>query len=197
MTRPGDDEAGLDRVWDSLGDLAWKVLDSLDIGVLALREQERRIALANARARRLLMLRSLPAPVPRWLEVPLAYALETDAGASFGPAVKLIRPSGEVLYVRAARLAGAERVVVVTASVERLRKSDAIQILCGRRALNRRQAEVALLIRDGKKNQEIADELHVGLSTVKWYVGSLYTAFSVKNRVELVAVIQRLLSSHP
>ena len=51
--------------------------------------------------------------------------------------------------------------------------------------LTEREAEVLLTVAKGHTNEEIADLLHVSLSTVKSHVASLMTKLMVRNRVEL------------
>ena len=51
--------------------------------------------------------------------------------------------------------------------------------------LTEREEEVLAHIAHGLTNAEIADELHVSLSTVKTHVTSLMTKLDVRNRVEL------------
>lgn len=53
-------------------------------------------------------------------------------------------------------------------------------------ALTRREEEVLMSIAQGLTNQEIADSLHLSLSTVKSHLASLMRKLSVRNRVEMV-----------
>ena len=45
--------------------------------------------------------------------------------------------------------------------------------------------EVLLIVAEGRTNAEIADELHISLSTVKAHLSSLMTKLEARNRVEL------------
>ncbi len=49
--------------------------------------------------------------------------------------------------------------------------------------LSPRQSEVLFWLTEGKSNVEIAHVLHLGLSTVKGYVGSIFDALGVDNRL--------------
>jgi len=51
--------------------------------------------------------------------------------------------------------------------------------------LTDREEEVLLTVARGRTNTEIADELHISLSTVKTHLSSLMTKLEARNRVEL------------
>lgn len=51
--------------------------------------------------------------------------------------------------------------------------------------LSKREQEVALLVAEGKSNQEVADKLYVSLRTVKAHLSSIYEKTDVRNRLEL------------
>ena len=51
--------------------------------------------------------------------------------------------------------------------------------------LTEREEEVLLTVARGRTNAEIADELHISLSTVKAHLSSLMTKLDARNRVEL------------
>ena len=51
--------------------------------------------------------------------------------------------------------------------------------------LTDREEEVLATVARGRTNAEIADELHISLSTVKAYLSSLMTKLEARNRVEL------------
>jgi DNA-binding NarL/FixJ family response regulator len=51
--------------------------------------------------------------------------------------------------------------------------------------LTEREEEVLLTVARGRTNAEIADELHISLSTVKTHLSSLMTKLEARNRVEL------------
>lgn len=58
--------------------------------------------------------------------------------------------------------------------------------------LNERELEVMRLVAAGYTNQEIANQLGVSLSTVKWYLYNLYDRLDVRNRTEAVARMKKL-----
>ncbi|HTN87140.1 MAG TPA: response regulator transcription factor [Sorangium sp.] len=54
-----------------------------------------------------------------------------------------------------------------------------------REALTEWEEEVLLTVARGRTNAEIADELHISLSTVKSHIASLMTKLGARNRVEI------------
>jgi DNA-binding NarL/FixJ family response regulator len=52
-------------------------------------------------------------------------------------------------------------------------------------ALTGREEEILVTVARGRTNSEIADELHITLSTVKSHIASLMTKLGVRNRVEI------------
>jgi ATP/maltotriose-dependent transcriptional regulator MalT len=58
--------------------------------------------------------------------------------------------------------------------------------------LSDREQEVLALVAQGLKNQEIADQLFVTLSTIKAHSNNIYRKLDVKNRVQAVARAQEL-----
>ncbi|MER7708849.1 response regulator transcription factor [Kitasatospora sp. NPDC097605] len=53
--------------------------------------------------------------------------------------------------------------------------------------LTDREMDVVRLVARGRTNQEICQELHVSLGTVKTHLGSVQTKLDVRNRVEIAA----------
>ena len=51
--------------------------------------------------------------------------------------------------------------------------------------LTAREREVLMLLAEGLSNQEIAERLHIGLTTVKTHVGALYSKTGASSRVQL------------
>ena len=58
--------------------------------------------------------------------------------------------------------------------------------------LSKRENQVLKLISDGLKNQEIADQLFVSITTVKTHVHNIYGKMDVRNRTAAVAKAREL-----
>ncbi len=58
--------------------------------------------------------------------------------------------------------------------------------------LNARELEVLGLIAKGLSNHEIADQLALAVSTVKWYINSLFSKLGVHSRTQAVARAREL-----
>ncbi|MBE2225681.1 MAG: helix-turn-helix transcriptional regulator, partial [Anaerolineae bacterium] len=54
-------------------------------------------------------------------------------------------------------------------------------------SLTERELEILRLKAKRRTNAEIADQLLISLTTVKWYVRQIYNKLGVNNRAELVA----------
>ena len=55
--------------------------------------------------------------------------------------------------------------------------------------LTERETEIVLYIIKGKSKTEIANILHISVSTVKTHVEKIYNKFGVHNKVELVVYV--------
>lgn len=53
-------------------------------------------------------------------------------------------------------------------------------------ALTRREKTIVTFIGDGAQNQEIADQLHISVNTVKTHIYSIFRKTNCRNRVELI-----------
>ncbi len=104
----------------------------------------------------------------------------------------LLKNAGPELLIEAIRAADNGEALISPAITSRLLRhmhhgsgserseSDTVQ------ALTEREEEVILAVATGLTNAEIAESLHVSLSTAKAHVASLLTKLGARNRVELV-----------
>ncbi|WP_394619522.1 response regulator [Lentzea sp. JNUCC 0626] len=56
-------------------------------------------------------------------------------------------------------------------------------------SLTTRERDVAVLISDGRTNQEIGKALHMGVATVKTHVGNVFVKFGATNRVQVARCV--------
>jgi DNA-binding CsgD family transcriptional regulator len=56
--------------------------------------------------------------------------------------------------------------------------------------LTQRERDVALLVRDGLGNEEIAAQLHKGIGTVKNQLRSIFTKLEIKSRAKLISLLR-------
>lgn len=68
---------------------------------------------------------------------------------------------------------------------ERVPDIDSIS-LSSRYGLTRRETEVILLVAKGYNNQEISDDLYIGVSTVKTHISNIYSKLAVSSRTEML-----------
>jgi ATP/maltotriose-dependent transcriptional regulator MalT len=59
-------------------------------------------------------------------------------------------------------------------------------------SLSPRELEVLVLIAEGLTNQELADQLYIGISTVKKHINHIFSKLDVKHRAEAVAHAREL-----
>lgn len=76
---------------------------------------------------------------------------------------------------------------------DRLPEIDSVS-LSSRYGLTRRETDVILLLMKGYNNQEISEELFIGLSTVKTHIGNIYSKLQVSSRTEM---LRKLRSDEP
>lgn len=62
----------------------------------------------------------------------------------------------------------------------------------GLNTLTKREKDVLLLVTKGKSNKEIAQELVIGITTVKSYMYSIYKKLNIKNRTQAVLLASQI-----
>ncbi len=102
----------------------------------------------------------------------------------------LLKDAGPELLVQALHAAAAGDALIAPSVTARLLSTfadSANQAAPAQPAwpLTDREEEVLLTVANGRTNAEIADELHISLSTVKAHLSSLMTKLETRNRVEL------------
>ncbi len=169
--------------------LLLQVIDALDIGVLVI-DRARALRFANAVAREALrdlggqgML--LPPVLDRCLEGSVEARLE-----GFSPGVGVDAGEGRQYLVRWRELDHGDRLMLLVLPAQR---SGALSCQIRERfGTTIQEARIAVLIRNGRSNQEIADELALSISTIKTYVSRLFVACGVRSRTRLIVLIDEL-----
>jgi DNA-binding NarL/FixJ family response regulator len=102
----------------------------------------------------------------------------------------LLKDAGPDLLVHAIRAAAEGDALIAPSVTARLlaRLADAAPATRPRQPtapLTEREEEVAVTVAQGRSNAEIAAELYISLSTVKFHIASLMTKIGARNRVEI------------
>ncbi|MGA9598571.1 MAG: response regulator transcription factor [Acidimicrobiia bacterium] len=102
----------------------------------------------------------------------------------------LLKDAGPELLVQAIRAAADGDALISPSVTARLlatfaNTADMARPIQPAWPLTEREEEVLLTVAKGRTNTEIAEELHISLSTVKTHLSSLMTKLEARNRVEL------------
>ena len=81
--------------------------------------------------------------------------------------------------------------VIVLNSIPKAEKLERVlKLLPADKTLTARQMEMLDGLLDGKSQKEIASDLHISESTVKWHLGILYTTLNVSGKDEILALFK-------
>ncbi len=102
----------------------------------------------------------------------------------------LLKDAGPALLVQAIHAAAEGDALIAPSVTARLLAGFADSATSAQRArplvaLTDREEEVALTVAQGRTNAEIAEELHISLSTVKFHLASLMNKIGARNRVQI------------
>ncbi len=166
-----------------------RVLEALDRGVLLV-EAGGRVRFANALARQAMdQLGGTGSLIP----AALARAIEEEAEAppeGFSQTVKVEATRTAQYDMRWRSMPGGHRLVVL--SPARASRAALIEQLRQQFGATLQEARIALLIREGLSNQEIADHLGLSQSTVKTYVSRLFVACNIRTRTRLIVLLDQI-----
>lgn len=105
---------------------------------------------------------------------------------------RLRGPHGGAVHARIAQPAGIPGIASVFWLRDEIRRDDRLYAaLHEQYGLSRRAFQLALLVRQGLTNREIAQELRLSEATVKVYLHHLYRACGVASRTALIASMER------
>ena len=85
---------------------------------------------------------------------------------------------------------GKTRVIVLDSIPKAERLERVLKLLPADKTLTARQMEMLDGLLDGKSQKEIAADLHISESTVKWHFGILYTTLNVSGKDEILALFK-------
>ena len=77
----------------------------------------------------------------------------------------------------------------------RLKTEREIERMVEKYNISTREQDILNLIMKGKSNQEIEDTLFISMHTVKTHISNIYKKFAVKNRLELIRLIQQSIGA--
>jgi DNA-binding NarL/FixJ family response regulator len=102
----------------------------------------------------------------------------------------LLKDAGTALLTQAVHAAAGGDALIAPSVTARLLQAFADAAPAGPRghpvdALTEREEQVLVGVARGRTNSEIAEELHLALSTVKTHIASLMTKLGARNRVEI------------
>lgn len=108
---------------------------------------------------------------------------------------RVVPEHGHAIQIEITSLVGAPPVrTVLWLREDALRDERLYAALNERFGCSRRAFQLALLVRQGLKNRDIARELRLTEATVKAYLHDLYRACGVSSRTALIALIEQLRS---
>ena len=82
------------------------------------------------------------------------------------------------------------RVIILDSIPKAERLESVLKLLPTDKTLTSRQMEMLDGLLDGKSQKEIAADLHISESTVKWHLGILYTTLNVSGKDEILALFK-------
>jgi ligand-binding sensor domain-containing protein/DNA-binding CsgD family transcriptional regulator len=78
----------------------------------------------------------------------------------------------------------------------RLKTEKEMERIVEKYNISPREQEILNLIMKGKSNKEIEDALFISMPTVKTHISNIYKKFAVKNRLELIRLIQQSIGAN-
>jgi DNA-binding CsgD family transcriptional regulator len=173
-------------------DLARRVLDELELGVLVFDRAVMRVDFANTAARELLRAIDANGTLTEPLKEALDRAVERNLPEGTFTVVDPVKlANGRRLRVRIKRLS-AHR-VLATMTREHLHDQELFAVMRQRFVLSWRDFQVVNLIRAGCSNAQVGQELNLTVGTVKQYLNRILKSAEVRSRSQLIAKVERLV----
>ena len=170
------------------------ILDEVDFGLILCDETGTQVVLANAWARAALPAVAVDgATLPSLLADPIAAEIdERGFLREYSRPIKLtIDTRRFTMRFKCLGEPGAMTGYLLVLSHLKYRRDDVYALLGQSFGLGKRECDIAMMVRDGYRNEEIADKLGIATGTVKHYVHRIFTALEVRSRAELVRFLDR------
>jgi DNA-binding CsgD family transcriptional regulator len=170
------------------------IIDEVDFGLILCDESGTQVVLANAWARAAVPgLDVEGAALPALLRDPVA-ALVEERGflREYCRPIKLtIDTRRFMMRFKTLGQPGSISGHLLVLSHLKHRRDDVYALLGSSFGLGKRESDIAMMVRDGYRNEEIAEKLGIAVGTVKHYVHRIFTALEVRSRAELVRFLDR------
>jgi DNA-binding CsgD family transcriptional regulator len=131
---------------------------------------------------------------PKALPTPVAAVVKAQLSAKEAHPTDTLKPAlGNAIEVQATSLRFSDRAnVSIYLREEVIRDDEVYNVLRERFGVSMRGFQLAMLIRKGLSNRQIAERLTLAESTVKIYLHQLYKTCGVSSRTGLIALLDRL-----
>jgi len=170
------------------------IVDEVDFGLILCNDSGTQVVLANAWARSALPAVAVEgATLPSLLGDPIAAAIEERGFLrEYSRPIKLtIDTRRFTMRFKCLGEPGSITGYLIVLSHLKYRRDDVYALLGHSFGLGKRECDIAMMVRDGYRNEEIADKLGIAVGTVKHYVHRIFTALEVRSRAELVRFLDR------
>jgi len=170
------------------------IVDELDFGLILCNETGTEVVLANAWARAAVPALDVErAALPSLLRDPVAAEIEARGFLrEYSRPIKLtIETRRFTMRFKCLGEPGAITGQLLVLSHLKYRRDDVYALLGQSFGLGKRECDIAMMVRDGYRNEEIAEKLGIAVGTVKHYVHRIFTALEVRSRAELVRFLDR------
>jgi len=174
-------------------DMLYEILHSLETGIVSLQLDLKSLRFMNNDAEAVLRdFGSSGRPLPDQLHSIVRTSLEATSSGRFSRAVLATAPSGRAYYLRVKRLPRSA-IIVISSFVPR--EHELAESLRREFGLSQRECTIVKGVRDGLRNDEIAERMSVSVGTVKQHLNRVFVAVGVRSRTQLIAALERIAAS--
>jgi DNA-binding CsgD family transcriptional regulator len=174
--------------------LAAMVLEHLDVGLVLLSAEDRKLVWSNDRADTLLGLRHGGQDADLFGALLRLAREATRRCGTFTPEKPITVRSGERRSVRAKQVAASRTLLLIT-TPSAPRRGGIRDILATDYDLTAQEIKIALMVAEGCRNDEIAARTRGATGSVKNVLTRIFAAVGVRSRTELVAKLHSLTAS--